>query len=38
LAVKQLLHNEVNFIKNVLEAEGAKISTESLLNKLTLED
>lgn len=38
LAVKKLLHNEVNFIKNVLEAEGAKISTESLLNKLTLED
>lgn len=38
LAVKQLLHNEVNFIKNVLEAEGAKISTESLLNRLTLED
>ena len=38
LAVKQLLHSEVNFIKNVLEAEGAKISTESLLNKLTLED
>ena len=38
LAVKQLLRNEVNFIKNVLEAEGAKISTESLLNKLTLED
>ena len=38
LAVKQLLKNEVNFIKNVLEAEGARISTESLLNKLTLED
>ena len=38
LAIKQLLRNEVNFIRNVLEAEGAKISTESLLNKLTLED
>lgn len=38
LAVKQLLKNEVNFIKNVLESEGAKISTDSLLNRLTLED
>lgn len=38
LLIKKLLRNQVNYIKNVLEAEGAKISTESLLNKLTLED
>ena len=38
LAIKNLVKNEVGFIKNVLESEGAKISTESLLNKLTLED
>lgn len=37
-AIKNLVKNEVAFIKNVLESEGAKISTESLLNKLTLED
>lgn len=37
-AIKKALTNQVKFIRNVLEAEGAKISTESLLNKLTLED
>lgn len=38
LAIKTVLKNEVKFIKNILEAEGAKLSKESLLNKLTLED
>lgn len=38
IAIKKALTNQVKFIRNVLEAEGAKISTNSLLNKLTLED
>lgn len=38
LTAKQIIRNEVKFIKNILESEGAKISTESLLNKLTESD
>lgn len=38
LAAKQAIHNQVKFIDNVLTTNGAKISTDSLLSKLAMED
>lgn len=38
LMAKQSIRNVVNFINNTLQASGAKLSTESLISKLTLED
>jgi hypothetical protein len=38
LAIKKILHNEVDFIRNILESEGAKISTNSLLYRLAPDD
>lgn len=38
LAAKQAIHNQVKFIDNILTTNGAKISTDSLLSKLAMED
>lgn len=38
LAAKQAIHNQVKFINNILTTNGAKISTDSLLSKLAMED
>lgn len=38
LAVKSIIANKVQFIKNILNTEGAKLSKESLLNKLIPKD
>lgn len=38
LAAKQAIHNQVKFIDNILTTNGAKISTNSLLSKLAMED
>lgn len=38
LAAKQTIRNQVKFIDNVLTTNGAKISTDSLLSKLAMED
>lgn len=38
LAAKQAIRNQVKFIDNVLTTNGAKISTDSLLSKLAMED
>lgn len=38
LAAKQAIHNQVKFIDNILTTNGAKISTDSLLSKLSMED
>lgn len=38
LAAKQVIHNQVKFIDNILTTNGAKISTDSLLSKLAMED
>lgn len=36
--IKTLVTKQVKLLKDILESEGAKISTNSLLNKLTLDD
>lgn len=38
LAAKQAIRNQVKFIDNILTTNGAKISTDSLLSKLAMED
>lgn len=38
LAAKQAIRNQVKFIDNILTTNGAKISTNSLLSKLAMED
>lgn len=38
LAAKQAIRNQVKFIDNILATNGAKISTDSLLSKLAMED
>lgn len=38
LAAKQTIRNQVKFIDNILTTNGAKISTDSLLSKLAMED
>lgn len=38
LAAKQYIHSCVKFIDNILTTNGAKISTESLLSKLSMDD
>lgn len=38
LAAKQAIRNQVKFINNILTTNGAKISTDSLLSKLAMED
>ena len=38
LAAKQAIHNQVKFIDYILTTNGAKISTDSLLSKLAMED
>lgn len=38
LMAKQSIRNVVNFIQNTLSASGAKLSTDSLIGKLTLEN
>ena len=36
--IKKLVHNQVDLIRKLLDAEGARISTESLIARLTAED
>lgn len=36
--IKQMVRNQVGMIKNLLESEGARVSTESLISTLTLEN
>lgn len=38
LEIKNFIKSQVKLAKDILKSEGAKISTESLLNKLTMED
>lgn len=38
LAAKQAIRNQIKFIDNILTTNGAKISTDSLLSKLAMED
>lgn len=35
---KKMVYNTVNMVKNILESEGARISTDSLISTLTLEN
>ena len=35
---KKMVINQVNMIKNILESEGARVSTDSLISTLTLEN
>ncbi len=36
--IKNVIKGQIKLAKDILEGEGAKLSTQSLLNKLTLED
>ena len=36
--IKQMVKNQVNMIKSLLESEGARVSTDSLISLLTLEN
>lgn len=38
LEVKTVLRNQVNMIKEALDSEGARLSTNSLISKLTMDD
>ena len=38
LEIKNLIKGKIKLIKDILDSEGARISKESLLNRLTLED
>ena len=33
-----MVYNTVNMVKNILESEGARVSTDSLISTLTLEN
>ena len=35
---KKMVYNTVNMVKNILESEGARVSTDSLISTLTLEN
>ena len=37
-AIKSVLTKQVGLLKDILDSEGARLSTDSLINKLTLED